>query len=121
MRKLVTVTVAALALTAGVTASNADGLGSELQIDIKGGVFFPPVILANVGETVTIINSDETTHDATASDWSTGPINPGETATFTVTAGMSMCFESSYDAEMKGAVGDKETGEAPSCFVLADG
>ncbi|EPX81077.1 hypothetical protein thalar_00523 [Litoreibacter arenae DSM 19593] len=93
----------------------------ERRVDIKGGVFFPPMVLAAAGETVFIRNEEDTVHDATAIDgtWTTGPIQPGQVVSVLVGAEMALCFESSYNAEYKGAFGSPETGEAPECFELS--
>ena len=132
MRKFVmTCAACAVALSAGIAGateiSNEDdslGLGdplTERRVDIKGGVFFPPMVLAGTGETIYIRNQEDTTHDATAIDgsWTTGPIEPGELVQVTIGSGMVRCFESSYNAEYKGAVGSVETGMAPECFELS--
>ena len=131
MRKIVMSCAAcALALTAGIagaTGLNGDdssGLGAQLderRVDIKGGVFFPPMILASAGEVITIRNEEDTVHDATAIDgsWTTGPIQPGAVAEVTVGADMFLCFKSTYNEGYKGAFGSVETGEAPECFELS--
>ena len=131
MRKLVmTFAACAVALTAGVAGATGVeedetvGLGdplTERRVDIRGGVFFPPMILASAGETIFIRNQEETIHDVTAIDdsWSTGPIQPGGLAQVTVGADMILCFKSSYNDEYKGAFGSVETGQAPDCFELS--
>jgi plastocyanin len=132
MRKFVMSCAAcAVALSAGVAGAtevdNEDeslGLGdplTERRVDIRGGVFFPPMILASAGETITIRNQEETEHDLTAIDgsWTTGPILPGAVTQVFVAADMVPCFESSYNVEYKGAIGSTETGEAPECFELS--
>lgn len=94
---------------------------AERRIDIKGGVFFPPMTLAAAGETIVIRNDEDTVHDAVAIDgtWTTGPIQPGEQTVIDVVADMQMCFQSSYNEQYKGAFGDPETGAAPECFELS--
>jgi plastocyanin len=118
--------VAATAGTAGATGTEDETLNlgdalTERRVDIKGGVFFPPMILASTGETIYIRNEEDTVHDATAMDgsWTTGPIQPGAVVEVTVSAGMNLCFESSYNVEYKGAFGSAATGEAPACFELS--
>ncbi|MEP3346378.1 MAG: hypothetical protein ABJN34_15105 [Litoreibacter sp.] len=128
MRKLI-MSCAALAVTAGLAGAQENNLGDDSlilalnnrHVDIKGGVFFPPLILASAGETITISNEEDSTHDATAIDgsWTTGAIAPGESVEVTVVAEMVLCFQSSYNEELKGAVGSPETGEAPECHVLS--
>ena len=131
MRKFVmTCAACAVALTAGVAGATGleedetVGLGdplTERHVDIRGGVFFPPMILASAGEKIFIRNQEETIHDVTAIDdsWSTGPIQPGGLAHVTVGADMVLCFKSSYNDEYKGAFGSVETGQAPDCFELS--
>ncbi|RLJ59270.1 hypothetical protein BCF46_1418 [Litoreibacter meonggei] len=131
MRKFVmTCAACAVALTAGVAGATGveedETLGvndplTERRVDIKGGVFFPPMILASAGETIYIRNEEETTHDVTAIDdsWTTGPIQPGEVVEVVVGADMVHCFKSSYNDEYKGAFGSVETGAAPDCFELS--
>jgi plastocyanin len=133
MRKFVMSCAAcALALTTGIAGATGDvsnedetlGLGDQLKerrVDIKGGVFFPPMILASTGETIFFRNDEEEVHDATAIDgsWTTGPIQPGETTQVTVSAEMTLCFQSTYNEEFKGAFGSAATGEAPECFELS--
>ncbi len=118
MRKLATFAAALAVLSTG--GAYAD-FTLEKTITIKGGVFFPPVMLAAPGDTIRIINDDETTHDATADDgsWTTGPIEPGAEVIFTVANEMQACFESTYNEELKGAFGDVHTGEPPECFELS--
>lgn len=115
-------TGAALATEPALDQNN--GLGSqqaERRVNIKGGVFFPPMILATIGDNIIIRNDEDTTHDASAIDgsWSTGPIQPGHQAIVSITPEMTMCFKSSFNDEYKGAFGDVETGQAPECFELS--
>ncbi len=120
----------AVALTAGIAGATGVeedetlGLGdplTERRVDIRGGVFFPPMILASTGETISIRNQEETVQDATAIDgtWTTGPIQPGEVVEVTLSAEMALCFKSTYNEEYKGAFGSPETGQAPECFELS--
>ena len=131
MRKFVlTCAACAVALTTGMASATGEdddetlGLGDQLterRVDIKGGVFFPPMMLASAGETIVIRNEEDVVHDATAVDgsWTTGPIQPGGVAQVTVGEGTSLCFKSTYNEEYKGAFGSAETGEAPECFELS--
>ena len=131
MRKFAMTSLAvAAALTAGaVMATETEdegplGLGdplTESRIDIRGGVFFPPMSLAATGDQFFIRNQEEIVHTATAIDgsWTTGPIQPGAQATVVVTADMMRCFQSADNVEYKGAFGSVETGEAPECFELS--
>lgn len=125
MHKLTTICAAcAIALSAGAAGATELGVGNELDerlIDIKGGVFFPPMLLAATGEAITIRNTEDTVHDASAIDgtWSTGPIQPGAQIVVVITPAMTKCFKSTYNEEYKGAFGDPSTGEAPLCFVLS--
>lgn len=116
MRKLAMFAAAFAALSTG----GAYAFELQKTITIKGGVFFPPVMLAAAGDTVRIVNEDDTTHDATANDasWTTGPIEPGQEATLVVASEMT-CFESTFNTELKGAFGDIQTGEPPACFELS--
>ncbi|SFR42350.1 hypothetical protein [Litoreibacter janthinus] len=131
MRKFVLSCAAcAVAITAGVAGATGIeddetlGIGDQMaerRVDIKGGVFFPPMILAGAGETIIIRNQEDEVHDATALDgsWTTGPIQPGALAEVTVSADMVLCFKSTTNEEYKGAFGSPETGEAPECFELS--
>ncbi|SDX09740.1 hypothetical protein [Litoreibacter albidus] len=132
MRKfMMSCAACALALSTGIAGATGDsseeeniGLGdplTERRVDIKGGVFFPPMVLASSGEAIFFRNEEEVVHDVTAIDgsWTTGPIQPGATKQVVVPAGMSMCFQSSQHVEYKGAFGSVETGEAPECFELS--
>ena len=123
MRKLA-ISAAALAVMSAGGAYADFSVTSEKIITIKGGVFFPPVMLTEPGEKVRFINNDETTHDATADDgsWTTGPIEPGADVEIIVTGyvnNQSNCFKSTFNEEVKGAFGDPETGTAPDCFELS--
>lgn len=131
MRKFAMTSLAvAAALTAGAAMAvdtddeGPNGLGdplTERRIDIKGGVFFPPLSLAEAGDQFFIRNQEDVVHTATAIDgsWTTGPIQPGAQAVIVVTADMTRCFESADHVEYKGAFGSVETGEAPECFELS--
>ncbi|WP_298261127.1 hypothetical protein [uncultured Litoreibacter sp.] len=132
MRKFVMSCAAcAVALTAGVAAaedvSNEDEVTgyddpiNERHVDIRGGVFFPPLILASVGQTITVKNQEDEIHDVTAIDdsWSSGPIAPGEEKEVTLLAEMTLCFKSTFNENYKGGFGSPETGEAPECYELS--
>lgn len=94
---------------------------TESRIDIRGGVFFPPMVLAQPGDKFYIRNQEDVVHNATAIDssWTTGPIQPGAQAVVSVSADMTLCFESTENVKYKGAFGSVETGEAPECFELS--
>lgn len=127
MRKLI-MSFAALAVSTGVaTAQEISvedetiglfGAIAENRVDIKGGVFFPPVILASAGDTIVFSNDEDVTHDVTAKDdsWTTGEISPGGIAEVLVTADMVLCFKSTTGEAYVGAFGSTETGEAPACY-----
>jgi len=131
MRKFAMTSLAlAGALTAGAAMAldtedeGSDSLGdplTERRIDIRGGVFFPPMSLAEPGDTFVIRNQEDMMHTATAIDgsWTTGEIQPGEQVVVQVVADMTLCFESTENPEYKGAFGSVETGEAPECFELS--
>lgn len=131
MRKFAMTSMAvAAALTAGAALAldnNEDGeIGlidpaTERRIDIKGGVFFPPMVLAQPGDIFVMRNQEEIMHNATAIDgsWTTGPIQPGEEVVVVVGLDMTLCFESTENIEYKGAFGSVETGEAPECYEIS--
>ncbi|PTX54242.1 hypothetical protein C8N43_3054 [Litoreibacter ponti] len=130
MRKFAIMTACAVAMTSGAALAvdtedeELNGIGDPLttsRIDIRGGVFFPPMVMAEVGKTYFIRNNEEIVHNATAIDgsWSTGDIQPGGQAVVHLTASMTRCFESTVNPEYKGAFGDALSGEAPECFELS--
>ncbi|SEM18349.1 cupredoxin domain-containing protein [Streptacidiphilus jiangxiensis] len=59
------------------------------QIVIDNFAFSPANLTVHAGESITVVNHDSTTHTLTArpgSAFDTGPVNPGQSATFTAPA-----------------------------------
>ena len=116
--------IAGAALALDTEDEGTNSLGdplTERRIDIRGGVFFPPMSLAQPGDVFHIRNQEDVVHTATAIDgsWTTGDIQPGAHAVVQVKSDMTLCFESSKNPEYKGAFGSIETGQAPDCFELS--
>jgi plastocyanin len=76
---------AAPAPPAGGDSGAATG-GGSLTITIKNFAFHPADATAKVGQTITVVNSDDSTHTVTASDktFDTGDLTKGQSKTFTV-------------------------------------
>jgi plastocyanin len=73
-------------MDASATPTSASNATSD-TITIKNFMFGAPITVAQ-GAEVTVKNADSTAHTVTADDMSfdTGPIDPGDTATFTVSS-----------------------------------
>ena len=94
--------------SSGSTATSAAPAPSSTgsTITIKNFKFSPDPITVKVGQTVTVKNTDDTTHTVTADDKSfdTGDISGGSTATFTPSKAGSFGFHCNIHNYMTGTV-----------------
>ena len=86
-----TTSPASPAAPAPTTASTPPGSASSTaaaQIVIDNFAFSPAALTVHPGQTVTVVNHDSTTHTLTSSGgkFDTGPLTPGQSATFTAPA-----------------------------------
>ena len=107
-------TTAALTLSLGACSSSAKTASPSAKtnagatadtITIHNFAFGAP-ITAKVGATITVKNSDSTAHTVTADDKSfdTGHIEPGKTATFTVSKAGTIKFHCDIHNYMTGSI-----------------
>lgn len=90
---------------ASATPKSSDASASGATITIKDFDFGTPITVA-VGAKVTVKNSDSTAHTVTADDKSfdTKPIEPGATATFTVSKAGTIKFHCDIHNYMTGSI-----------------
>jgi plastocyanin len=98
--------LAGLALAAAlVLASAAPGLAKTIRVNIKGLVFAPVNIEAEVGDTIEWSNNDFVDHTATASDRSWDVMLPkGKTGSLTLTKAGSVDYFCRFHPNMKGRI-----------------
>ncbi len=82
---LVKLTISAV-LAGALTAGAAAAAGITHEVSIYDNDFMPPLIYAEPGDTVLILNEDDVVRQATANDdaWTTGPLQPGQSYTVTL-------------------------------------
>lgn len=86
-------------------------LAEEHEILIVEGAYFPPLIYAEVGDTLLFVNETSGVHIVQASDetWTSGPISVNGTFSLTLTNETQLYFNASVDTE---GDGDGEGDEA---------
>jgi plastocyanin len=86
--------------------TNGSGTSSGSTITIHGFMFNPPTLSVKAGTTITVKNTDDTAHTVTALDGSfdTKPINPGTTATFTVSKAGTFHYHCNIHNYMTGTI-----------------
>jgi len=87
---------------AGVFAAGAAFADSTShEVSIYDNDFMPPLIYAEPGDTMTILNEDDVVRQATAKNgaWTTGPLAPGESFTIALSPTMQLAFNSADESE----------------------
>ena len=73
-------------------------------VTVQGFAFNPPTIQVAVGGTVTWTNRDSVPHTATGSDFRTGPIQPGQSASATFASAGRFAYQCSIHNTMRGEI-----------------
>ena len=92
--------------TTGTTGTTAAGGGEAKAITIKGFAFAPTPLVVPKGTEVTITNSDDATHTATADDGSfdTGELNKGDAKPVTLSEEGEIAYHCNIHDSMKGVI-----------------
>jgi len=108
-------TVALIALVIGLGACGSSSKSASSSnapstttgtITIHNFMFNPPTLTVKTGSTVTVKNTDDTAHTVTALDGSfdTKPIQPGKSATFTVSKAGTFKYHCNIHSQMHGSL-----------------
>ena len=93
-------------------ASSAGGQVGGLEVHTAGETFSPGVLTIEVGQTVTFVNDDDDEHTATGSEFDTGTLNPGDTATVTFDTAGTFRFVCRFHSDMQGQIVVKDSAAA---------
>jgi plastocyanin len=103
---LATVLGACSSSSSKAASTNTSAPSTAATITIHGFAFHPATLTVKAGTTITVKNTDDTAHTVTALDGSfdTKPINPGKTATFTVSKAGTFHFHCNIHNYMTGTI-----------------
>jgi plastocyanin len=109
----VAVVVAAVALALGHSRGGSTGaqstavvLGKTARLTIANYAFAPKALTVRAGTTVTVVNTDNTAHTATASlgAFDSGTLKPGQSTHFTVNKPGTYAYICQFHAFMTGTI-----------------
>jgi plastocyanin len=85
-------------------AAAAANLQGAFEVRIVDERFTPATLTVEVGQTITFVNADDDEHTATSTDFDTGTLDPGESATVTIDIPGTYTYICQFHADMRGEI-----------------